>query len=522
MSRRAYLPYLLLAVSSALYLYPFLRVLWRVGDEGTLVYGAQRVAEGAVPYRDFFEVMGPGSFYWLGFFFEVFGTSWLVARILLLITAVATTLIIYWLARRLDSAFAALPAVITLALAIPLWAATNHHWDSNLFGLLAFALFISWLDRSQWWLLMGAGALAGITTLFMQQKGLLLLFALLLALWALRRRRPDFLASVARLLAGYAGVGAAVVLGFYLAGALPEFFYANVIWPVTNYHSVNSVPYAYGLHDLFWSSWVDVLRVPFRPAVAYGVADLFVLPFLVIAALPILLVGFAVTRRAVAFNTATLPYWTAGVALWLSEIHRRDVTHLIYGSPVLLVLFVHLCGQQPGRLWRYGMRALAFSILLFAAFDMLVAQAARTRMITRRGTVYVHAEDAALDFLDQQVKPGEDVFVYPYYPMYYFLSGTTNPTKFSILMYHINTEAQFREAVAELEHKKVKYVLWDTLVDGQNLKHWFPAYQHPSPDKLIIEPYLTEHYDLVGYRNGFRLLQRKGTPAQALLSLSKP
>ena len=74
-NRREYLRYALVGLGSAAYLYPFLRVLWRVGDEGTLVYGAQRVAEGAVPYRDFFEVMGPGTFYWLGLFFKLFGTT---------------------------------------------------------------------------------------------------------------------------------------------------------------------------------------------------------------------------------------------------------------------------------------------------------------------------------------------------------------------------------------------------------------------------------------------------------------
>lgn len=520
MTRRAYLPYVLLAIGSAIYLYPFLRVLWRVGDEGTLVYGAQRVAEGAVPYRDFFEVMGPGSFYWLGFFFKVFGTSWPVARMLLLITAVATTLIVFWLARRLGSAFAALPAVITLAITIPLWAATNHHWDSNFFGLLAFAAFISWLERSKGWLLIAAGVLAGVTTLFMQQKGLLLLLAFLLTLYALRRKQPDFLPSMTRLLAGYASVIATTVLGFYLDGALPEFIYANVIWPISNYHHVNSVAYAYDLRDHYWRAWVDSLLLLFPPAMAYGAAALFLLPFLVIAALPILLAGLAAIRRSGAFNAITLPYWIAGLALWLAEIHRTDVPHLIYGSPVLLVLCLYLCGQKQN--WHYGLRALAFSIVLFAAFDALVAQSARTRMITRRGTVYVQAEDAALDFLDQQVKPGEEVFVYPYYPMYYFLSGTTNPTKFSILMYHINTDAQFRDAVSALESKKVKYVLWDTVVDGPNLKLWFPAYQQPPQNKLIIEPYLMEHYDLAGYRNGFRLLQRKGASAPTLLSSSKP
>src|SRR2546430_4915814 len=79
-NRREHLRYALVGLGSAAYLYPFLRVLWRVGDEGTLVYGAQRVAEGAVPYRDFMEVMGPGTFYWLGRFFQTSRATWAFAR----------------------------------------------------------------------------------------------------------------------------------------------------------------------------------------------------------------------------------------------------------------------------------------------------------------------------------------------------------------------------------------------------------------------------------------------------------
>ena len=42
----------------ALYFFFFLRSLWRIGNEGSIVYGAQRIAEGGLPCRDFFEVMG--------------------------------------------------------------------------------------------------------------------------------------------------------------------------------------------------------------------------------------------------------------------------------------------------------------------------------------------------------------------------------------------------------------------------------------------------------------------------------
>ncbi|HXI39939.1 MAG TPA: hypothetical protein VNH83_08170, partial [Bryobacteraceae bacterium] len=510
-NRRAHLHYALIGLGAAAYLYPFLRVLWRVGDEGTLVYGAQRVAEGAVPYRDFMEVMGPGTFYWLGLFFKIFGATWLVARAEVLFTGVATTLVLYWLARMLHPGSSRLTALLLTTITIPLWPATSHHWDSNLFALLSFAVFVAWLDNSRPWLLGTAGVLAGVTTLFMQQKGLLLLFSFLLILFVLRRKQPDFTLSVARLLAGYIGVVAAVVLAFYAAGALPQFVYANVAWPLANYSSVNAVPYGYGLREWFWNAWCGLLLSLFRPAVAYAMASVFAVPFLVVAALPALLLTLAVAGRTGACNRATLPYWIAGSALWISEIHRSDVTHLIYGSPLLLILCISLWQQRQNGFWRYSVRMLAVSVVLFAAFNVLVAQAARTQMVTRRGAVYTFANDTALEFLDRQTQPGEDVFVYPYYPMYYFLSGTTNPTRFSILLYHNNTDAQFQEVIAALERRKVRYVLWDTLVDGQNLKQWFPDYRQPPREKLMIEPYLNAHYDLIDIKNGFRVLQRKDT-----------
>jgi len=510
-NRREHLRYVVVGLVSAAYLYPFLRVLWRVGDEGTLVYGAQRVAEGAVPYRDFMEEMGPGTFYWLGLIFKLFGTTWMVTRLLLLITGVATTLVIYWLARRLRPGIEVLPALLMLALAIPLWPAINHHWDSNLFALLSFAAFVSWLDSSRRWQLIMAGFLAGLTTVFIQQKGALLLLSFLLTMCVLCRKQPDFLPSVARLLSGYVSVLAVLVLYFYFAGALAQFVYANIVWPASNYHTVNSVTYGYGLRELHWQGWVSLLLSLLPPSVAYCVADFFLLPFLVVAAAPILLVILAVALRGKAFNRVTLPYWITGAALWLAEIHRLDITHLIYGAPLMLILCVYHFHQLQNRFWRFGVPLLAFSILLFAAFNVLVAQAAQTPMITRRGAVYTFTHDTALDFLNRHTEAGEAVFIYPYYPMYYFLSGTTNPTRYSFLMYHLNTDAQLQEVVSSLERTKVKYVLWDTMVDGQNLKQWFPGYQQPPQEKLVIEPYLNEHYDLIDIKNGFRVLQRKNT-----------
>ena len=49
-------------------------------DEGLMLYGASRVLRGDVPYRDFWSMYGPGSFYLLAALFQAFGESVWVAR----------------------------------------------------------------------------------------------------------------------------------------------------------------------------------------------------------------------------------------------------------------------------------------------------------------------------------------------------------------------------------------------------------------------------------------------------------
>jgi hypothetical protein len=118
--------------------------------------------------------------------------------------------------------------------------------------------------------------------------------------------------------------------------------------------------------------------------------------------------------------------------------------------------------------------------------------------------LYTFRPDPVLDFLDTHVKPGENIFVYPYRPGYYFLSGAKNPTRFSILLYHLHTDAQFREAVTSLRKKDVRYVLWER--DPAVLKV-VPAYSAPPLGRLIMEPYLVSHYRVLKSIDGIDILE---------------
>ena len=239
---------------TSVYLYPFLRVLWRIGDEGSIVYSAQLVAEGALPYRDFFEIAGPATYYWLALFFKLFGTEFLVARGLVLITGALTTTLLYWMTRRLyRDRFDYLPAIFYMLISFPNWPCSSHHWDSNLFGLLAVVTFLLWEDTGQKRYLIMAGAISGITSCFILQKGVFNFLAFILVLifnwkWPYGRK-AKIIDDLVILSTAYIGVAVLVLLFFYISGGLSDLFYAALIFPLKNYHKVNVLPYGYGLRE---------------------------------------------------------------------------------------------------------------------------------------------------------------------------------------------------------------------------------------------------------------------------------
>ena len=102
-------------------------------------------------------------------------------------------------------------------------------------------------------------------------------------------------------------------------------------------------------------------------------------------------------------------------------------------------------------------------------FNLLKSSSAKEKIISRRGIFYSYEEDEALTFLHKEVKEGDYVFIYPYYPMYYFLANVKIPTKYNNLIYNYHTKFQFQDAINALEKAKVKYILWDTVAEGKNL-----------------------------------------------------
>src|SRR6266496_4316471 len=89
---------------TVLYLTPFLRFTVFNADEGITLQGAQRILSGQVLYRDFFGFYTPGSYYWDALIMRIFGSSFLVMRLMLVGEGGMLSALTYMLVRRTCSA----------------------------------------------------------------------------------------------------------------------------------------------------------------------------------------------------------------------------------------------------------------------------------------------------------------------------------------------------------------------------------------------------------------------------------
>ncbi len=502
---REYLPYLIFIVGVSLYLLPIMRLVFVGSDQGTLVAGAARVAHGQVFARDFFEVVGPGTFYWLGGFFKLFGVTYTAVSLCLFVTSLGTFLSIYFLSQRVCPQRQFLPCILVIGLYFgAAWPGVSHHTDSNFFALLAVVCVVKWQDTRKAGLLLAAGILAGVTMSIHWPKGLSLIAAVLL--WHLieHRRSSAALSAIGQVLAGFCAA-IVVVLGFFWSqGALRDLIYANFIWPFTHYGTVNACPYAQGLITNYWNVWTAG-----KETFGWfdGFAAILIAPFLLVAALPVILLIAGFLQQWKRMKPEILLYWLCGWALWLSEFHRRDIYHLVLGAPLLIIICVYLLGERRERIAKVALQALTISAFCLCAFNWLLVSLATHKVATRVGPVAMFTTDPAITFLQEHTSPGEEIFAYPYCPIYYFLSDTTNPTPYSILVYNYNTPSQFQEVVRTLEQRRPKYVIWNTTYD-RDAARVFPAAVRIRPDQLIVEPYLKSHYKLVKEEDRIRIMER--------------
>jgi hypothetical protein len=107
------------------------------------------------------------------------------------------------------------------------------------------------------------------------------------------------------------------------------------------------------------------------------------------------------------------------------------------------------------------------TILIFGAFTAVGMSfvvrnvGGRERIETRRGLVTGSAPDTVLSYTQAHMPAGSKILVYPYLPLYYYLTATYSPTRFEYLQPGMYSRNQDDEAIQEIQASRTRTVLFE-------------------------------------------------------------
>jgi 4-amino-4-deoxy-L-arabinose transferase-like glycosyltransferase len=231
-------------------------------DESYILYEAKRVLQGQALYRDFFDFLAPGSFYFYALAYALGGTSITSARTATSLLHALGVVSTYFLALRVASAAEAVVAGLLVAvICVPVWNMASHHWIATAFGLATAAVLLApgWQGSSRL-RPAAAGALAGLVLCTHQARGAWLIAWLGVATVLLALRRTEtrrWRRCLGEMLWTAAG-GAAVcvpILGYAVwHSSLGEMWYATYTFVNTRYRRANVGPGSHGFGSVRWAA----------------------------------------------------------------------------------------------------------------------------------------------------------------------------------------------------------------------------------------------------------------------------
>jgi hypothetical protein len=480
-------------------------------DEGIAAMGAWRVLQGQVPYRDFFAIETPLSFYLVAPLYALFGVSFTVGRVVSQLLGIAMVVSVFRLARRFipTPLFAAVPVAFLCQAGVGIFPFASHHWFADVFCLTALiaaarALQDDW--AAGWWLAGAAGALALES---LQDQGLLILIGLGLVA-ALVPRGESRARSVARFGGGALAAGLPLALVVLPRSGWAAAWHDLVWFPLTAYRATPGN--AYGFLQPFGEILAQWTGGAWRRAPVYiGSATVTSLALIVTPLITPILVLWAWRRRKGSAATAALLFVGVG-AFVLTALHRWAPINLQWAAaPPALALgwwLHHEHETSPkGRL--VATAAAAVLLTAFALFglgriaqagnDLIWADVHSPAGLTRvPGRANGQQIQEMITTVGERVPQGEPLLVFGW-PTWGFATLHPCPVRWDgFAPPDFPPGAYAHDAIAEVEEKQVAWIVT-------------PAFDPPTdghPDEW--KSYLTGGYQLEWANPTWGLWKRTG------------
>lgn len=485
-------------------------------DEGLTLQAAARIADGQVPYRDFWWFYPPGQPYLLAALWKLFGPSLLTWRVVRVLVNATVALLAYLLARRAAPRWLALATWLGASLAMA-YPSGPHPFPIALAAALGALLLF---ERSP----VGAGVLVGVCAAWRIEFAGYLGLGVLLA-YAFRPGLPRLRAGLA---ARFAGAGALTAAILYLPvvaqAGLGRSWDLIVRYPIEDFGDYQSLP--------FPTHYTGPLNTSSPGGFLSDSAETllqFYLPLLLVVGLAGALVALALRfRRETAWALVAAAVFGIGMAHYL--FIRPDVFHTAPLAVMVCVLAAWaLAGvRAPSRVPRAvalvpaALAALALTYVVVEGADRRVLEITDdTRALNlpaadgvRMPPASATALEQAVRFVDRHVPPGQPIYVATRRsdlvtsgtPLFYVLADRPNPTRYDIQAPGvINTARVEREVIGDLERARPRLVVrWTAPVTAEHE----PNRAGQSSGVRLLDVYLARRYHPVARFGYYVVLAR--------------
>ncbi len=433
------------------------------GDESVYLYEAKRVFEGAVLYRDVFEINTPGWLYLMALLFRLFGVDLATARVAAAVLHGLTAVLIYATCRRLAvrRGLSWPPALLYLVLCQSAWPIASQHWlGTFLTALLLLACAGLPGRRARWALWPGViiGLLIGV-----HQRGLFVgtgIFVWLLADHVVQRRAeqstPPVLPRLAYLAAGTALVVVPMFIFLIASAGFEPVWQALVIHPTVNYRSVNH------------SAWGQIVS---GPASSTFPRLLKYLPVILIVDL--LRLGVLAARQwgdEMRRLTLLVLFCVASMA---SIAYFPDYIHIAFIAPAFLVMVAESLERAAGAAVNHSpalkVAGWCAAVLLIFACGLRLQQnleRSRAAIASSRDTAFgrvdftfpfeVKVYDEMRELMNGA--SSRELFCYSMASLYLTVDAR-NPTRYQYLGPRYTSPTQMQEILGVLEERKLPYIV---------------------------------------------------------------
>ena len=443
-------------------------------DEGLMLAAASRIADGQVPYSDFWWFYPPGQPYLLAGLWELFGPSLLVWRLVRVLCDAGVAVLAYALALRGGaSTRLALASWLTATLAMA-YPTGPHPFPLTL--VLALAALLLFERRP-----LVAGALAGMAAAWRIEFAAYLVLGIVLAYCV---KGEGFLRQAGSFLGAAAAAALLLYAPVVAAAGLGDSWDLLVRYPIEDFGEYQSLPFPFdydgplntGSIGGFFSDSAENLLLFYLPlALVLGLAGSLLalgLRFrrerwaqVASAVFAIGMAHYLITRPDV-FHTAPLAVMVAVLAAWaITDWRETEPRAARERSPLRVAALA-------GAVLSVG--ALAYAIIegLDRRWLELRTDYAELRLPVADGVRVRTAERAALERAVRHVRgrvpEGRPIYVGTRrsdlvssgYPLFYVLAGRPNPTRYDIQAPGVVTSAPVqREIVRDLESTRTQLVV---------------------------------------------------------------